>query len=360
MLFIITVISCKTENKQDGYTLKGVAKDVPDNSVILLNVNNKNIDSTIVQEEEFKLIGKVEEPTNAVIIVKNTSDYKFLWLENTQIDFTGKKNDFRNSKITGSKVQIDQDELQSRLAPIRQKNDSLNSLLMKLNEDAENRDEAIAEYENTLKQMAVVNQEFIKEKPNSPVSLNIMNVYKTTWGKDKTIQLFALLNEESQNSKKGNAISTYLQLYGDPKVGEKYIDFGQENTNGEIVKVSDILSEYTLIEFWASWCGPCRKSNPKLVELYDDYNDLGFEIIGVSLDDNKTNWVKAIEKDKLVWTNVSDLKGSENEGALRYGVNGIPDNILIDKNGIIVARFIKPQDLRKTFEEKLERKKTSR
>ncbi len=360
ILLISTITSCKTESKNDGFTLNGIANNIPDSSIVLLNVNNKNIDSTIVYNEKFKFEGKVEGPTNAVIIIKNTNDSKFLWLENTQIDFIGTKDDFRNSKINGPKTQIDEDKLQSRLAKTREKNDSLNSILMKMDKDAKNRDETMAEYENTWEQMAVINQEFVKEKPNSPVSLNLASVYKTTWGKEKTAELFALMNNESQSSEKGKLISTYLELYGNPEIGEKYIDFEQKDTNGETVKVSDVLQDYTLIEFWASWCGPCRKSNPKLVEIYKEYNNLGFEIIGVSLDDKRKNWVKAIKEDQLAWTNISDLKGWENEGALRYGVNGIPDNVLVDHDGIIVARFIKPAELRKTLEQELNPAKASR
>ncbi|KKL88540.1 hypothetical protein LCGC14_1923650, partial [marine sediment metagenome] len=199
----------------------------------------------------------------------------------------------------------------------------------------------------------MINQEYIEENPDSPVSLNTLNVYKTTWGKDKTEELFAFMDSNSKKSENGKAIFTYLELYGNPKVGQKYIDFQQEDTDGNLVKVSDVLGQYTLIEFWASWCGPCRNSNPDLVKLYKDYNDSGFEILGVSLDDNRSNWLKAIDADKLTWTNISDLKGSENEGAIRYGVNGIPDNVLIDSSGTIVGRYLKPEDLREIFEKKL-------
>ena len=349
----LTILSCKNGKEPEGFTLTAIVKEIPDSSVVYLNVDSRNIDSTIVQKESFKFEGNVEGPTNAVIIIKNSRDYKFLWLENSQMNFIAKKGDFRNSKITGSNSQIDEDELQSRLAQKRKKNDSLNSLLMKLDKDSENYDSAVAQYDSTLADMEMINQEYIEENPDSPVSLNTLNVYKTTWGKDKTEELFAFMDSNSKKSENGKAIFTYLELYGNPKVGQKYIDFQQEDTDGNLVKVSDVLGQYTLIEFWASWCGPCRNSNPDLVKLYKDYNDSGFEILGVSLDDNRSNWLKAIDADKLTWTNISDLKGSENEGAIRYGVNGIPDNVLIDSSGTIVGRYLKPEDLREIFEKKL-------
>ncbi|WP_082794000.1 peroxiredoxin family protein [Roseivirga seohaensis] len=117
---------------------------------------------------------------------------------------------------------------------------------------------------------------------------------------------------------------------------------GQANVDGQTIQLSELKGKYTLIEFWASWCGPCRAFNPELVELY---NDQGFEILGVSLDSNKEKWEKAIEKDGLTWPNVSDLKGDNNEAAMIYGVRDIPDNFLIDENGIIIDRFIRGEKL---------------
>ena len=115
--------------------------------------------------------------------------------------------------------------------------------------------------------------------------------------------------------------------------------------------LSDLQGQAVYVDFWASWCGPCRKSNPELISVYEEYKDQGFAILGVSLDQDRNNWIKAIEKDQLPWENVSDLKGSENEASLIYNVNAIPDNVLIDENGIIVARTLRGEDLKKKLEE---------
>lgn len=352
-LILITIFtSCKTDSKPSGFVLNGIARNVPDKTVVYLNINNKVVDSSLVENEKFNFKGNVEEPTNALLMVKNKNDYKFIWLENNIIEFNGEKGNFKNSSIKGSLVQKDDDRLKKKLKPIEKKRDSLNLLLSELDGSNENSEKLFTEFNETMAQSALINQNFIKENPNSVVSLHILNIYKTTWGKSTTKELFALLSDEKKQSKKGNLVSKYIEIYGNPKIGEKYIDFEQKNVNGEMIKISNVLNDYTLIEFWASWCGPCRQSNPELVELYNDYNDKGFEIIGVSLDDDKNRWTKAIEKDKLNWTNISDLKGNENEGALRYGVNGIPDNILIDKDGIIIARRVTASILRKSFEAK--------
>ena len=179
----------------------------------------------------------------------------------------------------------------------------------------------------------------------------MLNIYKTTWGKDKTSQLFALASEAIKQSENGKAIARFISLNKDPQIGDKYVDFEQENPAGQKVKLSDIKGKYVLLEFWASWCGPCRQSNPSLVKAFKGYNDRGFEILGVSLDQDSTSWIKAIEKDSLTWENVSDLMGSENEAALIYGVNGIPDNVLIDENGIIIGRALRGDNLKNKLQE---------
>jgi thiol-disulfide isomerase/thioredoxin len=348
-MIVMSLAACKKEGKQDGFILNGTAKNVEDNSIIFLQIDNKIVDSTAVKSEKFQFKGAVNHPTSCIITLKNSNDYKFLWLENETITFSGEKNNFQNATISGSLVQKDSDELSERLSQVEKVRDSLNALLMTLDGDGDG-DALFQEFNKTIAQTVTINQDFVREKPNSPVSLHILNIYKTTWGKEVTQELFNLTSKENQNSKKGNFISQYLELYGNPQIGEKYIDFGQNDSNDNYLKISDKLGKYTLIEFWSSWCGPCRQSNPSLVRLYDDYNEKGFEIIGVSLDEDKTAWVKAIEKDQLSWTNISDLKGSNNEGALRYGVTGIPDNILIDEQGTIIARRVTPQILRKSFE----------
>lgn len=172
-----------------------------------------------------------------------------------------------------------------------------------------------------------------------------LDIYKTSWGKEKTTELFKLTPRVIKQSEEGKSIARFISLNKDLQIGDKYADFEQENPDGEKIRLSDFEGKYVLLEFWASSCSPCRASNPSLVKEYDKYQGQGFEILGVSLDQDRDKWIKAIEKDGLTWENVSDLKGSENEAALIYGVNGIPDNLLIDENGIIVGRALRGDDL---------------
>jgi peroxiredoxin len=126
-----------------------------------------------------------------------------------------------------------------------------------------------------------------------------------------------------------------------------------EDTNGEVRKLSDFKDKLVLLEFWASNCLPCRQENPNLIKTYEKFKPKGFEIFAVSQDTKKESWLKAIEKDKLPWLQVSDLKGADNSASLIYGVHGIPDNFLIDQNGIIVGRNLRGKKLNEKLNELL-------
>lgn len=130
-------------------------------------------------------------------------------------------------------------------------------------------------------------------------------------------------------------------------VGAQYTDFSMPDPNGKVISISDFVSKnkYTLVDFWASWCGPCRAEMPNVVKTYDMYHAKGFEVVGVSLDNNKEAWVKAIGQLKMPWPQMSDIKGWGCEGAALYNVKGIPANVLIDQQGKIVAKNLRGEDL---------------
>ena len=131
------------------------------------------------------------------------------------------------------------------------------------------------------------------------------------------------------------------------EVGEQYTDIQLPGIQGNIVKISDYISKnkYTLIDFWASWCGPCRAEMPTVVKAYTDYHDKGFEVVGVSLDNDKEAWLQAIELLRMPWPQMSDLRGWDCEGAQLYNVRSIPSNVLIDQQGNIIAKDLRGEDL---------------
>ena len=159
----------------------------------------------------------------------------------------------------------------------------------------------------------------------------------------------------SQDNEFSKLLNEYILQLKRVAVGQPYLDFTQETPEGTLLSLSELVgkSKLLLVDFWASWCGPCRGENPNVVAVYKEYHEKGFDVLGVSLDMKKENWIKAIEDDGLIWHNVSDLKYWNNEAAQDYAVSSIPSNVLIDENGTIIAKNLRGEDLRKKVEELL-------
>jgi peroxiredoxin len=351
LLSLALLAACQKHSDTTTYTINGIAKNIPDSTQLFLYAKQKIIDSTMVLREKFQFKGAVEKPTKVYLRVKNSQDYKSFWLENNTISFIAKKGEFNAAKVTGSKTQKEANLLEERMKPIQQAKDSLIKILADRTLSRTRQDSIRTAFDKLGEKESETSKKFIRDYPNSLISSNLLNTYKSFWGKETCKKLFAHMNIKSQQSENGKSIARFLRLNKNPKVGEKNVDFEQKNVNGDKIKLSQIKATYILLEFWASWCAPCRSANPNLVKEYEMYRDKGFEIIGISLDQDRNSWIKAIEKDKLPWKNVSDLKGTENEVSLIYGVNQIPDNFLIDKNGIIIGRALRGNDLSKKLQE---------
>ena len=165
--------------------------------------------------------------------------------------------------------------------------------------------------------------------------------------------LFDGLDSDVRHSTAGKAFQEKLVIAAKTAIGQNAMEFTQSDTLGNPVKLSAFRGKYLLLDFWASWCGPCRAENPNVVKAYAEYHTKGFEILGVSLDrpGAKDNWLKAIHDDNLAWTQVSDLQFWNNAVAKEYGVSSIPQNFLIDPTGKIIAKNLRGDELEKKLSE---------
>ncbi len=190
---------------------------------------------------------------------------------------------------------------------------------------------------------------FIQAYPNSFVSIHAIQNFSMNGNfipnEAYGMTLYGLLSHKLQNSQSGQTLLEDIRIAKQTAIGATAPDFSQRDTLDREVKFSSFHGQYVLIDFWASWCKPCRAENPSLVKAFQQFNHNNFTILSVSLDNNKTSWLKAIRKDKLTWTHVSDLKFWRNAVALQFGVKSIPQNILISPDGKIIRKNIPPSEL---------------
>jgi len=187
--------------------------------------------------------------------------------------------------------------------------------------------------------------------PNHIVSTYFLSSHLDLYSMKEVTRLYAGLNPTLKKTQCGLKINNQFLKTVDVLVGDKIPEFSQQNQYGKIVSIEDFKGKYVLIDFWASWCIPCRKENPNVVRAYNEFKSKGFDILAVSLDDNKASWLKAIKNDKLEWNHVSDLAGWENVVSKTLKVSEVPSNILIDKDGIVLAKNLKGEDLHKKLAE---------
>ncbi|MAD96714.1 MAG: hypothetical protein CMB99_05230 [Flavobacteriaceae bacterium] len=345
------LFGCNSESKKSNqFELELTLNGVKDSSLVIIEEpkqNGKIIDSARIFNNKLSFKGEVSGSEQVILRVDGTRDYKYFWLEPNKMTLTAETGKFRQAKITGSKIQLKQDELANRVKPLEDLMDQVDGYAQ-INYKSlskEQIDSLRTILNKAQRDVHLETQKFIAENSSSTYGIYLLEFYKTTYGKEVVKDLFLKFDKELQAGSYGKSISRYLIINDEPQIGEKYQDVKLPNLDGELSAISDIEAEYLLIEFWASNCAPCRITNPKLVKIHEKYKSKGFEIYGISLDVVKQDWLDAVKKDGLTWENVVDLDGEEGDVALTYGINGIPVNYLVNKEGTILAKNIWSEQL---------------
>ncbi|MCC1484141.1 TlpA disulfide reductase family protein [Winogradskyella immobilis] len=332
LTIIITFFNGLCQN--DNFEITGkITNDY--SGYIYLNYGNKT-DSTLVMSKSFSFIGKVSYPIESFLHTKNgVTSESVLYLENSKmsVNVSINKKTVAINSIKGNKTALILSDLQSYFQQIESDSDFNVKLYEKL---------------DTI----------ITQNPKSQFSGTILSEIAADpiFSYQQVYNLFNKLDISTQRSEEIKSIKASLLKLKNIKVGTILKDFQLTDSKGKYINTKDLKKAILLIEFWATYCAPCREDNPKLVEIYTDYKEKGFEIYGVSFDLKKESWIKAIKDDNLYWTNTFAEKGSQSEAIKSLGIQQLPSNFLVDTNGKILSIDIKPADLRQYLERYLNSK----
>lgn len=344
-----------------NYSIQGTVRNIKEGNYIYIHHkwNGKdNTDSAKVKAGKFSISGKGVEPNMFWLTKANNINHQpnaifFVDGGKTTIDINLDSIAF--AKITGGQTQKDYLEYSALMRDFSAKQQSMvqNYNEARAKGDATTMNQISGDYQNLEGLFKQSIEDFVKTHPKSAVSgYAIYFNYQGPNVKGEELEkLVGLLDKSFLKTKYGELAQEKLVQLRGTTIGYPAINFSQASPEGKMIKLSDFKGKYVLVDFWASWCGPCRAENPNVVNAYQKYKDKGFTVFGVALDSNKDAWLKAIEKDNLTWPQVSDLKGWANEAAKLYGITSIPQNLLLDKDGKIVAKNLRGPDLDAALEE---------
>jgi peroxiredoxin len=326
-LLVFSLIIGGCGENPNKLNLSGTVKNASSGTIYLQRYENKSfftIDSTEIVNGAFKFTGEVKLPEIYGLAIDNSGNpfHSFIvFLDNSPIKVElDTVHEFKNTVVTGSKEQ-----------------------------------DLLKEFSGKFRTPV---SEILKEHPSSLAALYAFyRYYSYRLSSEEIKENLKLVDPKFQDTEYVKVLSELAENIDRVAVGKKAPNFQAQTREGKSVYLSDFIGRgYVLIDFWASWCAPCRKENPDLVKLYDKYKAKGFEFISVSLDHKADAWINAIEKDGLTWTQLGDFNAWAGEGVKTYGVRLIPYKFLIDKNGIIVAKNLRGEDLDKLLDKYLKSK----
>lgn len=352
----------------NGYKISGKIKGIADGTKVFLEKQDSlkgvvAVDTVKIKDGEFTFEGEIKEPEIHNVRVENTQGGFIVVLENGTIKANINKDSITRAKISGT---FNNDELQkynNEMAKIQKKMMSFQAKNMTVIQEAQQKNDTVVlnklkkEYSKFGEEFKASNEIFIEKSPNTFLSVLLIEGMFTELEPNiqKIEKFYNGLSDEVKQTKPGKRIKQKIGKFKSVEVGQKAPDFSGPTPEGKTISLKESLGKVTIIDFWASWCAPCRQENPNVVALYNEFHSKGLNIIGVSLDreGGSAQWKEAIAKDKLAWNHISNLKFWEDPIAKQYNVQSIPSTFILDKNGIIVAKNLSGAELKAKISELL-------
>ncbi len=345
------VLSFAACQEKPGYRISGTIEGVTDGDTVYLqdfvNGNLVKIDSAIVKDGSFEFTGNPDSVTVSRYVTYMKGNQQM-----TAMVFI-EKGDIKLSMASQANM-VSGTECNDAYQQFMDKFIAMNKEISTIYQQSQNdslTDEQRLQLENQLAEKDSLGTEMVFETISSNignlVGVQLLTSYADAFDPVKVEGLLAKIPAAYSSNPDVVALKNRVTTLSKTAVGQSFVDFTMNTPEGKSVKLSDFVGQnkYTLVDFWASWCGPCRREMPNVVEAYKAFSKKGFGIIGVSLDESAEDWKKAIKDLNITWPQMSDLKGWQSEGAALYGVRAIPATVLIDQQGNIVARDLRGDQL---------------
>jgi peroxiredoxin len=357
------LFSCDNEEKIKGFKIAGQISGIENSEIYLKNKSGRDyldIDTAMTDVDgNFVFEGKIDNPEMCYI---KLNDEKFisLFVEDSEIKVSGNIEKIEEVQVEGSLSHDQYSDYLKKSKHLKDKGKVLDEEYYKAKEegDTTSLSEILTEFEKLYEEENAFNKEYMKNNTSSVVTPYLAHTTAYALSLEDLKEITSSLDTALNNTIYVKLLNERIEVLESTAPGKQAIDFTQNDADGNPISLSSFKGKFLLVDFWASWCGPCRRENPNVVKVYEKFNDKGFEILGVSFDSNKKLWLDAIEKDGLTWSHVSDLTGWENAAGKIYGIRSIPHTMLIDPDGVIIAHKLTCEELEEKLEELLSDKRS--